>query len=600
MTPKTNNIQDLIGDFDPETLSLDQLSDLYNQLTEEIESLEKERETLGSLFETGQTFDHDSGVYLEDLRDKIEDLSDPESGSKSPDLRDDLEDLEREIERVRYSLTAVSEISYIVFLGLTPIIVSEITDLETRPEISILLTGLYRIQKTQDLIKSLTETLDSLDLEYRYFQDRQIESLDLLESLSETADLIFQSYDLFVRDLTLRQKRLTVHYYQTKDRKTGEIVSESLRERVSVSFLDSGGSPKYDPETGQYIGSDHGYGRHFEKNRLRDFESESRVFVSVFLGDLEVSINLFHFLTETLEYDPIFDGLFLEYGQTPDNDRESWLSLGHTFVKDLADLTAVSGIYGESDPISDNTYNLDTRLSQDFQYHYLTIDQESRVLVSVHNGCDIRGGYARPIVYKETRETGLLDFQRLTMILTDPERPEDWPVYFDTDDSWHYYPSMDDQRLDDLPYDFRTRSDRLEETRQIERLQGQIDQVWSIIQDYIETRTLEDLERPEVQEKIETLISIHDRKTKDLERLKDRETIKYRRHYLTLDHFLCVDSSQILIDLEYDPESLIERYSDPRPVIYYRTNETGDLIRDPETGDPRLSISGLGDLVFSF
>jgi len=58
---------------------------------------------------------------------------------------------------------------------------------------------------------------------------------------------------------------------------TSVTIAAMLVEKVGRSFLDSGGTPKYDAN-GKYIGSDHGYGRAYERNTGRDFDAELRVF----------------------------------------------------------------------------------------------------------------------------------------------------------------------------------------------------------------------------------------------------------------------------------------------------------------------------------
>jgi hypothetical protein len=45
------------------------------------------------------------------------------------------------------------------------------------------------------------------------------------------------------------------------------------------------------------------------------------------------------------------------------------------------------------------TYNSDNNLSQDFQADTFSRDGEDYVCLSIHGGCDIRGGYTRPRIF---------------------------------------------------------------------------------------------------------------------------------------------------------------------------------------------------------
>jgi len=149
----------------------------------------------------------------------------------------------------------------------------------------------------------------------------------------------------------------------TKTLDTETVLQSILTENTGRSLLDSG---------------DH-YGRHWEENQGRDFESEDPVKVnfSARTQSAVPSINVYHYLKRHLEYAPEVDSDFQEFLET--------------------------GLYTEGDPMTFNSYNGECALSQTIQgvlYHtsdrYGYDGSESIVLLQVHGGCDVRGGYTRP------------------------------------------------------------------------------------------------------------------------------------------------------------------------------------------------------------
>ena len=67
------------------------------------------------------------------------------------------------------------------------------------------------------------------------------------------------------------------------------------------------------------------------------------------------------------------------------------------------------GIYGEGEPFIENTYNGECALSQVIQYGYYQIDDTEYVCLSIHGGCDVRGGYTRPRIFEVTQEIAIVD-----------------------------------------------------------------------------------------------------------------------------------------------------------------------------------------------
>ena len=284
---------------------------------------------------------------------------------------------------------------------------------------------------------------------------------------------------------------------------TKEILVKMLTASVGTSIFDSGGTPKFD-ENGKYVGSDHGYGRHVERNRGRDFEKELDSAVEFEVRDNKLEINLihnvYHWLERRLELDTkldvIFHGQFLK--ETDPNDDKHWLESMREFPEWLAAnvsidncdvvkrqtrperprqpkkplptktrsarrvanakymakmavyhaemsvynkaiakyyaykelIGRVGGIYGDGEPVVVNSYNEENMLSQDIQYVYFTWNENSRyghrrsgeayVVLQIHGGADIRGGYSKPHVFKidHDDETAIFDQAKGTVYCT--------------------------------------------------------------------------------------------------------------------------------------------------------------------------------------
>ena len=92
---------------------------------------------------------------------------------------------------------------------------------------------------------------------------------------------------------------------------TAAVLAAMLTENTGTNFLDSGGIAKYDAD-GNYVGSDCGYGRHWQRNQHRDFDAEPATVLSFKYG-IDVTHNVYHWLLERLEYDDELQDRFDEF-----------------------------------------------------------------------------------------------------------------------------------------------------------------------------------------------------------------------------------------------------------------------------------------------
>jgi hypothetical protein len=247
--------------------------------------------------------------------------------------------------------------------------------------------------------------------------------------------------------------------------KTDEVLLTMLRQNTGRHFLDSGGEGD----------------RHWQRNQERDLESEAESVVSFKYGDIRVEHRIYHWLRERLDFDDdateAFDGPFREECD-PEDDKD-WGELREEFPawyarqrsrEDTSEpcptcdgrdsdcevcggtgaapgddsLYTATGIYGDGEPITVNSYNEENLLDQVILFTYFELrcgfgrsgNLGTYVVLQIHGGCDVRGGYTRPRVFTLTDrdDLAILDFRRGTIHCDDD--PEHW---WTTDDGCHWY-----------------------------------------------------------------------------------------------------------------------------------------------------------------
>lgn len=211
---------------------------------------------------------------------------------------------------------------------------------------------------------------------------------------------------------------------------TDDMLWRMLRENTGRAMCDSG----------DY------YGRSWERNAkksLQDFRNdpEVRLQFSVHNGKLSVdgTVSVFHFLSKALgPYRPDLTKRYRDwcrkkegrYYNTPGYFDE-WLEVIHA---------QSSGCV--------NTYNGADALSQTLQYTQFSMDGEDFVGMSIHGGCDVRGGYTDIRVFElsDGSDVALWDNARFVVFAenTKPETPPamlpGFPVLpQDTDNSQMWY-----------------------------------------------------------------------------------------------------------------------------------------------------------------
>ena len=256
---------------------------------------------------------------------------------------------------------------------------------------------------------------------------------------------------------------------QTKDREltsTETKLIELLKTNTGRAMMDSGGEPQYNKE-GEYTGSIHGYGRAHERNQGRTFVDEpatSLHFSSWCVdktgkegpttergGDIEFTIEVFHFLNSNLVYDTQIDDFYKAFLEIKEEKDDPHLQDALDFIAWLREEGfEVGGLYGGGDdPMCVNTYNEESNLSQVLQFQLLCVEtvpdryedqlpmaEFHIVLLQIHQGADVRGGYTAPTgftVGDEGSPEGLLMGSDGEIYCNGCE------AHWQTDDGYHWY-----------------------------------------------------------------------------------------------------------------------------------------------------------------
>lgn len=188
---------------------------------------------------------------------------------------------------------------------------------------------------------------------------------------------------------------------------TDEVIAAMLTENTGTHFLDSGGTS----------------GRAWQRNAGKDvdaFKAAPAVHLSTWERDgktvvSHLSLDVFHFLSERVTFDAERDAAFREFANDPERSGDSWFeNLEEWRTSDLAEgLTHRYGV---------NTYNGEDCLSQVLQYDAFDDEDGDPVLVlMVHGGADVRGGYSSPRFFTMSEEFDLCDNADFDVVLTEPE-----------------------------------------------------------------------------------------------------------------------------------------------------------------------------------
>jgi hypothetical protein len=175
-------------------------------------------------------------------------------------------------------------------------------------------------------------------------------------------------------------------------------IQEMLIENTGCSIIDSGGA----------------YGRGWERNRSRDFKNEESVAIEIWDDQVSIQYNTYKYLTNFLEIteeSKKLDKLLQKAIELYDND---------SYMTDMEDFMEEQEQDGYTDRDITNTYNYENILSEVLQYGILINDDtdEHFIILQIHNGCDVRGGYTRPRVFSVGTDDNFSYFLMAQQVIT--------------------------------------------------------------------------------------------------------------------------------------------------------------------------------------
>ena len=163
-----------------------------------------------------------------------------------------------------------------------------------------------------------------------------------------------------------------------------KLVYKMLTENTGVHFLDSGMSN----------------GRHWQRNakkKIADFASEpAELYIKDRKDDyIERTVSVFHYISKMYELDSICD----KFNRIKSTDWD-----GDFYGVSVKHQAFLESIGYDSNTREWNTYNGDSDLSQTLQGVSLRLfvdgQYEDYVLIQIHNGADVRGGYTDAKLFK--------------------------------------------------------------------------------------------------------------------------------------------------------------------------------------------------------
>lgn len=173
---------------------------------------------------------------------------------------------------------------------------------------------------------------------------------------------------------------------------------EMMTENTGIGFMDSGMSD----------------GRHWQQNQkleLSDFMQRPTATLDTEYGTY-ATLDLFHFLrarVELSEMAKVFQADFENYVNGDDALSFYDCETMETFAQ---------FVQGGKQPETANSYNWENLLSQVIQYVRFKFEGRFFVLLQIHGGADVRGGYTRPQVFEVQGEFAFYDMEDVSIECT--------------------------------------------------------------------------------------------------------------------------------------------------------------------------------------
>ncbi len=159
---------------------------------------------------------------------------------------------------------------------------------------------------------------------------------------------------------------------------------------------------------------------------------------------VSLALSVFHFLRAFCEYDAAMQEAFEEFAEQPQQADDCWLATMEAWGEHLAETRGATGLYGDGKPTTENTYNSENLLDQVLQFMYFEIEGDAYIVLQVHGGCDVRGGYSAPKVYRLDAYDNAAFFCAMHDVRLACENGHSW---YSDDSGSHWYASNGETEL---------------------------------------------------------------------------------------------------------------------------------------------------------
>ena len=222
---------------------------------------------------------------------------------------------------------------------------------------------------------------------------------------------------------------------------TKQVIASMLLEPVGHSVLDSGGAYGWAHDKNKKAIGDRDPIEAYDSTPAVWVEFDARTHDGKTELEIDITKSVYHHCVETLDYNERLDRMLQSFSHRESEEYNGWPETIEHFLKYLSDKgIEVGGLYGEDEPFGDNTYNRECILSQTLQYTVATIGDEAIIILQVHGGCDVRGGYTEPRVFNG--DDSFLIYNDASIYCGNCH------AAWYTDDGYHWYPANSEGKLE--------------------------------------------------------------------------------------------------------------------------------------------------------
>ena len=176
---------------------------------------------------------------------------------------------------------------------------------------------------------------------------------------------------------------------------TEQVITEMLTESTGKAFMDSGDA----------------YGRHWEENQKNGIKKGYQI-CDFYIDkeeqtcELIPTVPIFDVFSNTLQYTDECKYLESLIPQLASYDTLYWIQ---NEIQQNPKTVFQENTYIGTDIF--NSYNRENFMSQDYMSIYFEYDNQPYIAISIHNGCDIRGGYTDVHIFDVGHEDEFLTAQ---------------------------------------------------------------------------------------------------------------------------------------------------------------------------------------------